>query len=84
MHNTHLDVWASYGIIPFVLFVYLLYIIVRGVSDVCLNNLQRFSVFAFMACFVSGIFEASLVGGGSGIYILSCGFLLLAKSNCRI
>ena len=84
MHNTHLDVLASYGLLPFVLFVSSLYKAVENCLTEDMSRINRFGLYAFMVCFISGTFEASLVAGGAGIYILSCGFLLIAKSNVYI
>jgi hypothetical protein len=83
MHNTHLDVIASYGFIPFLLFVLFLYKAVYGSSKNACTYFNKYSLWAFMSCFVSGIFEAVLVAGGLCVYILACGFLLLANSDIR-
>lgn len=83
MHNTHLDVIASYGLIPFLLFVLVLYKAVYSSSKNIYTNFNKYSLWAFMTCFVSGIFEAVLVAGGLCVYILACGFLLLANSDIK-
>lgn len=80
MHNTHLDVWCSYGIVPFLFYLIFLYRIVMDSLSQTKSAIQRYSIYAFIVCFVSGTFEASLVAGGAGLYILSCGFLLLANA----
>ena len=80
-HNIHLDVLASYGIVPFVLFVTLLH---RGVVRVLPKTTTKFScmaLIAFFAIIIQGSFEAALVSGGVGLYILSFGFLFLTKYN---
>ena len=79
LHNTHLDVIASYGFLPFVMFVLILYKAVSAIKT--RSNLNKYSQWAFMVCFVSGVFEAVLVAGGLCVYILACGFLLLANSD---
>lgn len=81
LHNTHLEVLACYGLIPFVLFVYILYKAVSSVSRKSSVRFNRYAVWAFMSCFISGLFEAALVSGGACLYVLTCGFLLLANSE---
>lgn len=81
MHNTHLDILASYGILPFVLFVVLLYRKVLRVLPGTTTKFSRMALFAFFAVIIQGTFEAALVSGGMGLYIMSFGFLLLAKFN---
>ena len=80
LHNTHLDVYASYGIIPLILYVRLLYmIIVQSIRKSCCR-FQRVSLYAFISCMVSCIFEASLVAGSAGMFLLTVGFLAMANS----
>lgn len=81
MHNIHVDVLASYGIISFILYVNVLYKALKNLTDKQKCRFNRVAIYAFIACLLSGIFEASLVGGGMGLYILSCGFILLANAN---
>ena len=81
LHNTHVDVLVSYGTLPFILFIAVLH---HGVSQVlpkANTNFARMCMFAFYAVLLQGSFEAALVSGGTGLYILSFGFLLLAKFN---
>lgn len=80
-HNTHLDILASYGIVPFILFVMLLYRGVLRVLPGTRTNFSRMALFAFFSIIIQGTFEAALVSGGTGLYIMSFGFLLLAKYN---
>lgn len=81
VHNTHLDVWMSYGIVPFILFVILLYKITLASNNQANTRFQRMSLYAFMACFIQGFFEASLMSGSAGLFLLSFGFLLLSNAN---
>ena len=78
-HNTHLDIMASYGILPFILFMILLYRGVLRVLPGTTTSFSRMALFAFFAIILQGTFEAALVSGGCGLYILSFGFLLLTK-----
>lgn len=80
MHNTHLDVYASYGILPLILYVRIIYLVIcQSVRNSC-SRFQRISVYAFIACMVSCMFEASLVAGSAGMFFLTIGFLAFANS----
>lgn len=79
MHNTHLDILASYGIAPFVMFMMLLHKGVTRILPLAVTNFSRMALFAFFTVILQGTFEAALVSGGVGLYIMSFGFLLLAK-----
>lgn len=78
--NTHLDVLVSYGILPFFLFVYLLY---KSVSDVKLGKaplFNRMCFYAYLSILLPSCFEAGLVSGSVGLFIACYGYLLLANS----
>ena len=79
MHNTHIDILASYGVLPFVLFIILLHNGIKEVIPSANTKFSRIALFAFYAVILEGTFEAALVSGGVGLYIMSFGFLLLAK-----
>ena len=81
VHNTHLDVWMSYGVVPFILFSTLLYKVTWLSYEKTSTRFQRMSLYAFMACFIQGFFEASLMSGSAGLFLLSFGFLLLSNAN---
>lgn len=77
LHNTHLDVLCSYGIIPFVLFVYILYFI-------CCKSrkndyFNRCALYGFFSVVIMGSFEAAVVAGAMGMNILTAGLILLAN-----
>lgn len=80
LHNTHLDVLVSYGIIPFMLFVKILYNNIKRVVIKLDTHFNRICLYAFVVCWISGAFEAILVSGGEDLYVLTCGFLMLANS----
>lgn len=84
MHNTHLDVLVSYGTVPFVLFLFVLGKSVNRVLTCISTAYQKIALFAFYAVLISGSFEAALVSGGVGMYILSCGFLIIAKHQISL
>ena len=81
LHNTHLDTLASYGTVPFLMFMALLTRGVNKIMPLTITNFSRLSLFAFYTVIIQGTFEAALVAGGVGLYILSFGFLIIAKCN---
>ena len=77
MHNTHLDIFASYGLIPFLLFIVYLYKLLRKSASHTTNLMSRSALYAFMSCLILGIFEAGLVSGSTGLQVYTYGFLLI-------
>lgn len=82
MHNTHLDIFASYGLVPLLLYMSLITKVLWQSYKKATSRFQRASIYAFIACMVIGTFEASFVAGSGGLFILTNGFILLA--NCQI
>lgn len=79
MHNTHLDIFASYGFLPLLLYMLLLYKAIVRVQKNIYCRFQRLSLYAFVSCFVFMTFEACFVAGSMGLYLLVGGFLMLAN-----
>jgi len=79
--NTHLDVLISYGILPFVLFVYLLYKSVAGFDFLKAPLFNRMCFYAYLSILLPSCFEAGLVSGSVGLFIACYGYLLLANSK---
>lgn len=80
MHNSHLDVLASYGAPVLILVCALLYLLIRGHKQ----NISRHSTAArafFSGTVFIGMGEAALFSGGLGIYIFAGLFLLLANPS---
>lgn len=78
LHNTHLDVLCSYGFVPFLLFIQILYkSIVQTVEKA--NTFYKYAAFAsFCSVLIMGTFEAAVVSGAMGLNLLTIGFLVLA------
>lgn len=83
MHNTHLDIYASYGFAVLVLYIAFLYKILRISFSKSCSLFTRCAVYAFIATSGSSCFEAGLVAGSGGFYILTGGFLLFANYRKR-
>ena len=84
MHNTHIDVLVSYGTIPFALFILTMHVGVTKILNIARSEFGHMCIFAFYAVLLLGTFEAALVSGGVGLYILSFGFLILAKYDPKL
>ncbi len=81
MHNTHIDVLCSYGILAAILFVKNLYQNMVAVND-CTDSLYQYAAFcAFCAVIIAGTFEAAIVSGAMGLNLLTVSFLVLAKNG---
>lgn len=81
LHNTHLDVYASYGIVPLLLYIYLLYKLMYNASSRSHSFIQRSGLYAFISVLVLCSFEASLVAGSAGLFLLTGGFLMITNLN---
>jgi lipopolysaccharide cholinephosphotransferase len=84
MHNSHLDIWASYGIFVFVSLMIYIIRIVKSLINYSISKIQIISLLAFFSVIMMGMGEAALFSGGQGIYILGCSFLLLAKHELGV
>lgn len=80
MHNTHMDILASYGLPVLVLVCWYIYLFVI--------NGRRYSTIFPMMCMLAFVFsitlgmgEAALFSGGQGLYVFISGFLLLSRED---
>lgn len=81
MHNTHIDILASYGIVVFLLFCIIIYFILKISNNKLkfLNNsifLQGFQMFI-----ICGMGEAALFSSSLGLYLYVGNFLILSNSK---
>ncbi len=81
MHNTHIDVLSSYGILAAILFVKNLYQNMVAVNDYTDSFYQYAAFCAFCAIIITGVFEAAVVSGAMGLNLLTVSFLVLAKNG---
>lgn len=79
LHNSHLDIAASYGILVLILVMILLatYLFQRG--KVYTDKNSYIYILSFACAILLGIGEAALFSGGLGIYVFIGAFLLLAN-----
>lgn len=81
LHNSHLDVLVSYGIIPFILFCVMLYHLLISLSEKVNSLVSTIAFSSFIAILMIGIFEAFLVSGSTGLNYYSAGLILLVNSS---
>lgn len=79
MHNSHLNVLASYGIFAFALVVVFLIFVLREASINSKESNMELSVWAFIICLLLGSGEAILFSGGLSFYLLVGQFLLFTN-----
>lgn len=76
LHNTHMDVMASYGVIVLIILCFFLYCILRQVNMKNHGRMNMICLVGFSALLLTGIGEAMIFSGGLGVYIL-VGILLM-------
>ena len=81
MHNSHLDVLVSYGIVPFVLFLKFHYSLLKKVNKRVSTFPQFVAFCAFLSVIILGTFEAGIYSGCTGLNFLSGALLLIASYN---
>ncbi len=81
MHNTHLDIITSYGLIVFVLFCVWLFLILTSLNKKSESFAQFINIFSFIMLLLCGISEAALFAASLGLNVYVGNFLLLANSS---
>ena len=81
LHNTHLDVICSYGIVPFILFLSLLNSVCKRVSNQSMKYSNYCALCGFISVIIIGSFEAAVVAGAMGMNILTAGLIILANAK---
>lgn len=85
MHNTHVDIAASYGIQVLILVCVLLAVYIYQGGKRYKNQTEFLYMAAFCCTLMLGIFESVMFSGGLGVYIFLGMFLMLSgqKQNRR-
>ena len=83
LHNTHLDVMCSYGLVPIILYVVIIKKTLQRIlaQAVSFNQYGAFS--AFCTVLIVGCFEAAMVSGAMGMNLLTIGYVVLAYENLK-
>ena len=80
MHNTHLEIAASYGVIVMILVCILLAVYIYRRGHVCQNKQGMSYILGFCGAILVGLGEAALFSGGLGIYIFVGAYLLMGNA----
>ena len=81
LHNTHIDVLCSYGVIPFILFCKVMYDSVRTSLFKSQSYYSYLALCSFCSVIISGSFEAAIVSGSMGLNIMSAAFIWIAHNS---
>jgi hypothetical protein len=81
LHNSHLNVLCSYGIIVFILVVMFLFLIMTENVRTSKKTHTELSTWAFVVCLLVGFGEAILFSGGLSFYLLVGQFLLFTNKK---
>ena len=79
LHNTHLMVLGSYGLIGFSLFVGFLNSLIKYVNKEIRSTSQVICLVCFLGVILIGNGEAGLFYGGMGMYAIAGSYLILAR-----
>lgn len=79
MHNSHMDIAASYGIVVLVLVCILLTKYLHQRGRIYTNKSEYIYILSFACMITMGMGEAAVFSGGLGIYIFAGASLLLAN-----
>lgn len=77
LHNTHLDVLVSYGILPLILLILIIAKLIKDNEDIS----KYCYMYGFIALIMSGNGEAALFSGSGGLYIIFGLLLLFTRSD---
>jgi hypothetical protein len=80
-HNSHLDIWISYGILALILTCLFLFLIVYNGGQKYNNRLSYLYMFGFICCCFIGMAEAALFAGCQGLFVMIGMYILLSKSE---
>lgn len=79
VHNSHLVLLSSYGVVVLALTVVYLYRVMKSVNQCAQTPYQKLCMVAFCVTIFMGNAEGALFSGAVGLYIPACAFLLLAR-----
>jgi|GEM_PF-878999 len=84
LHNTHIDILVSYGVLTFILVCIFLYKLMESVlsNDDC--GMNTMMLIGFICVLFLGMGEAAVFSGGMGIYLFAGVFLIVKKPNLAI
>lgn len=81
LHNSHINILVSYGVVVFVLAMIFIYIVLSKSIAKSKGTKSALAVWAFIFCLLLGSGEAILFSGGLSFYLLVGQFLLISNSQ---
>lgn len=84
LHNTHLDILASYGVVSFTLFVAQMYMVLQRLQSEIKSSHQMIAFIGFLSILIAGTFEGALFAGSMGFNYLVGNLIILTRSELKI
>lgn len=81
LHNTHVDILISYGVVVLAMICVFLHGVLRSVQLKVCSREQSLSLIGFLCVILLGLGEAALFSGGLGIYLFAGVFLFVQKTE---
>lgn len=81
MHNTHIDILSSYGLVVFIFTCVFLFFLIRRIEGKTCGVYGRLTLFGFTCAIFLGAGEATLFSGGLGGYLFAGAFLLTMEDT---
>lgn len=80
-HNTHLDIWVSYGFIVLLITIVFLTHILFNKGQEYKDKTSYLYMLGFSSCIIMGMAEAALFAGCQGLFVMVGAFILLSKAD---
>lgn len=80
-HNSHLDIWLSYGFVVLFLTCLFIFLIVYNGGKKYKNRIAYLYMFGFICCIFIGMAEAALFSGCQGFFVMVGMLVLISKSE---
>ena len=80
-HNTHLDIWVSFGLIVLLITIAFIATIIYNKGREYASKRAYLCMLGFICCIVMGMAEAALFAGCQGLFVLIGTFILLSKQE---
>ena len=80
-HNTHLDIWVSFGLIVLLITIAFIATIIYNKGREYASKQAYLHMIGFICCIVMGMAEAALFAGCQGLFVMIGTFILLSKQE---
>ncbi len=83
MHNSHINILVSYGVMVFALVLIFIYIVLKHSIKKSIGSKTALSAWGFIVCLMLGAGEAILFSGGLSFYLLVGQLLLISNASVK-